>query len=88
MMNVTKTSKTVRIGHFTVVYLIAKPLIWSEAEVDLVVIDQYLREHDNIRNLHLKNSKVCIIISSPLASLLLKATKHITVNWTIIDRFM
>ena len=31
------------IGHFTVVYLVAKPLIWSEAEGDLVVIrDQYL----------------------------------------------
>ena len=30
-------SKT--IGHFTVVYLAAKPLIWSEAEGDLVVIE-------------------------------------------------
>ena len=28
-----------RIGHFTVVYLVAKPLIWSEAEGDLVVIE-------------------------------------------------
>ena len=27
------------IVHFTVVYLIAKPLIWSEAEGDLVVIE-------------------------------------------------
>ena len=27
------------IGHFTVVYLIAKPLIWSEADGDLVVIE-------------------------------------------------
>ena len=27
------------IGHFTVVYLVAKPLIWSEAEGDLVVIE-------------------------------------------------
>ena len=26
-------------GHFTVVYLVAKPLIWSEAEGDLVVIE-------------------------------------------------
>ena len=26
-------------GHFTVVYLVAKPLIWSEAEVDHVVIE-------------------------------------------------
>ena len=25
-----------RIGHFAVVYLVAKPLIWSEAEGDLV----------------------------------------------------
>ena len=28
-----------QIGHFTVVYLVAKSLIWSEAEVDLVVIE-------------------------------------------------
>ena len=27
------------IGHFTVVYLVAKPLIWSKAEGDLVVIE-------------------------------------------------
>ena len=27
------------IGHFTVVYLVAKPLIWSEAGGDLVVIE-------------------------------------------------
>ena len=26
------------IGHFTVVYLVAKPSIWSEAEGDLVVL--------------------------------------------------
>ena len=26
-------------GHFTVVYLVAKPLIWSEAEGDLVEIE-------------------------------------------------
>ena len=26
-------------GHFTVVYLVAKPLIWSEAEGNLVVIE-------------------------------------------------
>ena len=44
MMNVSKTSKTVRIGHFTVVYLIAKPLIWSEAEGDLVVIETSILE--------------------------------------------
>ena len=27
------------IGHFTVVHLVAKPLIWSEAEGDLVVLE-------------------------------------------------
>ena len=27
------------IGHFTVVYFVAKPLIWSEAEGDLVVLE-------------------------------------------------
>ena len=26
-------------GHFIVVYLVAKPLIWSKAEDDLVVIE-------------------------------------------------
>ena len=29
----------VAIGHFTVVCLVAKPLIWSEAEGDLVVLE-------------------------------------------------
>ena len=29
---------SITIGHFTVVYLVAKPLIWSEAKGDLVVI--------------------------------------------------
>ena len=32
-------SMATAIGHFTVVYLVAKPLIWSEAEGDLVVIE-------------------------------------------------
>ena len=27
------------IGHFTVMFLVAKPLIWSEAEGDLAVIE-------------------------------------------------
>ena len=31
--------QSVTIGHFTVVHLVAKPLIWSEAEGDLVVIE-------------------------------------------------
>ena len=31
--------KTKQISHFTVMYLVAKPLIWSEAESDLVVIE-------------------------------------------------
>ena len=29
----------IAIGHSTVVYLVAKPLIWSEAEGDLVVTE-------------------------------------------------
>ena len=33
------TVKKQKIGHFTVVCLVAKPLIWSEAEGDLVVIE-------------------------------------------------
>ena len=31
--------KLLKIGHFTVVFLVAKPLIWSEAEGDLVVLE-------------------------------------------------
>ena len=34
----SNTTETL-IGHFTVVCLVAKPLIWSEAEGDLVVIE-------------------------------------------------
>ena len=35
------------IGHFTVV-LMAKPMIWSEAEVDCVVIETSMtNQHDN-----------------------------------------
>ena len=47
-------------------------------------IDQYLFSILQT-SLHLKGSKVCIMIRSPLASLLFKglATKHATVNWTI-----
>ena len=37
---ITYSTKAIRlIGYFTVVYLVAKPLIWSEAEVDHVVIE-------------------------------------------------
>ena len=32
-------TQTLLIGHFRVVYLVAKPLIWSEAEGDLFVIE-------------------------------------------------
>ena len=32
------------IGHFIVVYLAAKPLIWSEAEGDLVVIETSIQK--------------------------------------------
>ena len=32
-------SRPTEIGYFTFVYLIAKPLIWSEAEGDLVTIE-------------------------------------------------
>ena len=37
-MKVTRGQKDT-IGHFIVVYLVVKPLIWSEAEVDHVVIE-------------------------------------------------
>ena len=37
-LDTTKT-KCWAIGHLTVVFLVAKPLIWSEAEVDHVVIE-------------------------------------------------
>ena len=45
----------VSMGHFTVVYLVAKPLIWSETEGDHIVIDD------------LTSSNVCITTRSPLA---------------------
>ena len=32
-------AKMLAIGHFTVMYLVARPLIWSEAEGDLVMIE-------------------------------------------------
>ena len=32
-------AQEVTIGHFTVVSLVAKPLIWSEAEGDLAVME-------------------------------------------------
>ena len=32
-------SRPAEIGYFTFVYLIAKPLVWSEAESDLVAIE-------------------------------------------------
>ena len=35
----TTNTKCWAIGHLTVVFLVAKPLIWSEAEVDHVVIE-------------------------------------------------
>ena len=36
---IKKTQTDAIIGHFTVVFLVAKPLIWSEADGDLVVIE-------------------------------------------------
>ena len=33
------SKQTLITGHFVVVYLVAKPLIWSEIEGDLVVIE-------------------------------------------------
>ena len=74
------------IGHFTVLHLVSKPLIWSEAEGDLVVIENSILLAWEQSNLHLKHSYVCIIARSPLAALLFKglAIKHTTVKWTIV----
>ena len=41
-LNLVQIVKKFRIGHFTVEYLVAKPLIWSKAEVDHVVIETSL----------------------------------------------
>ena len=75
------------LGLFTVLYLVAKPLIWSEAVGDLVVIETSTWLAWQQSNLHLRSSKVCIITWLPLASLLLKGleTKHTPVKWTIMD---
>ena len=35
---IKKTQTDAIIGHFTVVYLVAKPLIWSEAEGDQYLV--------------------------------------------------
>ena len=37
-------TQALMIDYFTVVYLVAKPLIWSEAEGDLVVIESSICE--------------------------------------------
>ena len=58
------------------VYSVAKPLIWSEAEGDLVVIETSNQLAWSQSNLHLKTR-------STLASFLFKglATKHTTLKW-------
>ena len=40
--------------HFTVVFLVAKPLIWSEAEGDLVVIETSFSTNHLISTLYTK----------------------------------
>ena len=41
-------------AHFTVVFLVAKPLIWSEAEGDLVVIETSFSTNHLISTLYTK----------------------------------
>ena len=43
MVNCKRETWVESIGYFTVVYLVAKPLIWSEAEGDLVGIETSIR---------------------------------------------
>ena len=62
-------------------HLVVRPLILSEAESNLIVIETSL--HDNKV---ISNRKVArFAVRSPLLSLLFKclATKHTTVKWTI-----
>ena len=58
-------------GHFTVVYLVAKPLIWSEAEVACYDKDQYLVSMIT-KKFTFEKQNVCITTRSTLASLLFK----------------
>ena len=67
------------IGHFAVVYLVAKPMTWSEAEGDHIEIET------TQSNLHLKSSNFCILTRSTSVLLLFKglATKHSNQAWGI-----
>ena len=69
----------VTIGHFAVVYLVGKPMTWSEAEGDHIEIET------RQSNLHLKSSNICILTRSTSVLLLFKglATKHSNRAWGI-----
>ena len=43
MVNCKRETWVESLGYFTVVYMVAKPLIWSEAEGDLVGIETSIR---------------------------------------------
>lgn len=69
----------VTIGHFAVMYLVAKPMTWSEAEGDHIEIET------TQSNLHLKSSNICILTRSTSVLLPFKglATKHSNRAWGI-----
>ena len=76
-------------GHFTIVSLVTRTSIGSEAGGDLqcfsYVDHVVLMQTTCSLHLHMKSTPVCIKTRSPLASLPIKGqvTKHTTVKWPI-----
>ena len=74
------------IVHFTVLCLVAKPLIRSEAKGDLVMIQTLLLFKCKLLCYHANEMLVSVTTRSPSASLQIKglATKCTTVKWPIV----
>ena len=77
------------IVHFTVVYLVAKPLNRSKAKVDLVMKTLLLFKC-KLLCYHANKILVSITTRSPSASLQIKslATKYTTVKWLIKSHYL
>ena len=73
--------------HFTVVYLVAKPLNRSKAEVDLVMTQTLLLFKCKLLCYHANEILVSITTRSPSASKSL-VTKYTTVKWLIMSHYL
>ena len=78
------------IVHFTVVYLVAKPLNKSKAKVDLVMSQTLLLFKCKLLCYHANKILVSITTRSPSASLQIKSlvTKYTTVKWLIKSHYL